>query len=339
MNIIVNPAHGNEPFILGAYIADAVRSLLNPSATLIVPHIYSHQQRILAELGIGNIVLDSALGNFYGPLLFSQGDFGTYLQAVLEQRETVEIAVRRYVYETYGAVNIEVNTGSRIRIADCIHYAFPAAVSQVLQYTLHEEGSLGFNISDLERSLAVAKQVEASFATVFIPAFHTFSYDSQRVPLAREVSTPPMKPFPVPCSLDIPQQSWYCMPSGTGSEIDTVLSRAKELAEQGYAVIVPPWTPHQGYRRETPAVIAHPHVVKVVGRAGWGTLWTCQQAEKEFAHIPYRAGEDPEIFFNVRTLEAIAFLERTRQDRQRFLAHGSSYNGIQFIAQHIVSDC
>ncbi len=331
MKIFVNPASGNEPFILGALIAQAYGNLVCESIQIVMPLLYDRQALILQEHGI-EAILDHELGNLIRPVLFKNGDFNQHVADVVAQRERVESAIRTYVKERYGRFDFELNTGSKIRVADEIYYAFPVATSQLFFYVI-QEGGIGFNQENLEHCLRMMETVEQDFTNFFIPAIHTFSYDSNRSPVAKEISTPPLKPTPRQCTIEIPPQSVYCMPSGTGSEVQTVLQRAAELMQQGHEIIIPPWIRGTTYRQEKPFVIVHENIVRVVGRAGWGTLWTCQQSNTAFEHVPYTRGDDPEIYFNIRTLEAIPLLQATSLQKRRF----STQNGIAYVANYIVS--
>ncbi|MFA6889162.1 MAG: hypothetical protein WC254_06725 [Candidatus Woesearchaeota archaeon] len=331
MKVIVNPSHGNEPYILGGLIARKYQELIGEKIEIIMPLLYpGRQERILNEEGI-TATLDSVLGELVQPLLFKDNDFDKHIDEIVHKRERVESAIRHYVNERYGTIDFEINTGAKTRITNEIYYAFPTVLSQLLQYTV-QEGGLGFNVSNLEQGSKVMRTVEGDFAAAFIPSVHTFSYDPHRKSVEREIPTPPLKPLSKQCDKDIPLRSVYCMPSGTGSEIQTILDRAAALSQQGYSIIVPPWIKDNRYRIEEPSVIAHSNVVRVVGRAGWGTLWTCQQAETEFEPVPYKSGDDPEIYFNNKTLEARSLLEATAVQRRQF----STMDGIEYVAKQIL---
>lgn len=331
MKIFVNPASGNEPFILGALIAQEYGKHTSDSIQIIMPLFYDRQAAIVQEHGI-EAILDPELGNLFLPVLFQNGDFNQHVADVVAQREGAESAIRRYVKETYGSFDFEINTGSKIRVADEIYYAFPAAASQLFSYVIGE-GGMGFNQENLEHCLRMMERVELDFTAVFIPAVHTFSYDSHRSPVAKEISTPPLKPIPNPCTIQISPQSIYCMPSGTGSEVQTVLHRATVLTQQGYEILIPPWIHETSYRQEKPFVIAHENIVRVVGRAGWGTLWMCQQSNTAFEHVSYTLGDDPEIYFNIKTLEINPSLKATSLQKKSF----STQDGIAYVAAYIAS--
>src|SRR5206468_418248 len=92
---------------------------------------------------------------------------------------------------------------------------------------------------------------------------------------------------------------------------------------------------------------------------GWGTGWQALQLEKPWLVTPYQPGDDPEIYFNNMTIEALKLgrvigsegvkageLNRMAQDispglkslngaiRKKF----GTTDGIKYIADHIFQD-
>ena len=162
--IYVNPAHGNEPFILGALIADRIRT----NETIVMPHLYGQrQERILKEEGVsGEVILDSNLAEIVRPLVFSGGDFHSHLSALVEKRECVEQEVRRYLGNKYGLPDVEINTGSRFSAGHNVYYAFPYLFSELMGYL--QEGGHNFNDDHIRKAEEDALRWESNFDIVFI---------------------------------------------------------------------------------------------------------------------------------------------------------------------------
>ncbi|MFH1325770.1 MAG: hypothetical protein ABIH49_03315 [archaeon] len=342
-NILVNLCHGNEPYILGTGIAQGVVERLqgNDDSRIIVPNLYGkRQERIMQEEGLlgEKVVLDKDLGEIYKPIIFADANFGINVKNILEKRKTTEQAVRDLIQERYGRVFLEVNVGAHFTSGEDIpvFLAYPSIYSELYQRTLEEPELIRhFNKSDLERLTTEMLKLDEEINTFFVPSHHMLSYDSSRKPFDREVSTPPLKKIP-PVNKDvIPEDSVYVMLSGTGSEMENSLNIARELNDKGHHVFVPFWTPQElgrEYERKSPEIISNPNLTKVVGRPGWGIIWTCQNAGTNFQALPYTPGDEPEIFFNVKTLESVPLLEETERQKQKF----GTLDGISFVVDDIV---
>lgn len=339
-HIFVNPVHGNEPYILGTLIANDLSLRLREKREdimVIVPNIYGQrQEKILVEHGLkSNIVLDKRLGEFYKPILFKDGDFRRHIDDLIEERDEVESRIRSYLKQEYGKIDLEINAGSRIVSEAEAYYVFPALLSQILEHTINEKELSVFDGEKLQKCLNNIKKVEAVYKKIFIPSFHTFSFEEYKQTLPNQIFTPPLKSVPHKNVKEIPRNSVYCMLSGTGSELDSMYGRAAVLQDEGYTVIVPPWAQTDKFTKETPDIISNKNIVKVIARAGWGTMWTSQQAGKDFEPIPYTQGDDPEIYFNIKTLDSQSLGEATNIQRRNF--HGNM-DGISFVVDKIMED-
>ena len=344
--IFVNPSHGNEPYILGTQIAKALGERLKKKGheiTIILPYIYTkgeRQLRILEkEVGLdANCILDKKLGSFYHELLFQGNDFKKYLEAICTKRADVERRVREHLTETYKPITIELNIGSRFTSGAPTYYAFPALLSELLHYALKESVLKElFTEELLHKTLTLVKEVDSRYKKIFIPSYHLFSWDKTRKLHPTEIPTPPLKPLVTPSKKNIPKGSVFCMISGTDSEVENILERARLLQKQGTHVLVAPLTLTEEFEKMSPLdAIPNPNLTKVITRAGWGTLWICQQAGVEVEVIPYTPNDDPEIFYNLKTLENIPLLEGTATQRELF--GEENMDGIAFVANKIVED-
>jgi len=337
-SIYVNPAHGNEPFILGTLLAQGVKKRLEQegdNVTVVMPLIYANrQERILRGYGIDDsFILDPILGDLYRHILFTSGDYKKHLRDFTEARHSTESRVRDHLSCNYPRFDAEINVGSRMSSGAPSYYAFPTILSELLEQSLAEvEMNRTFGERLLESGLSEALKFEL-YERVFIPSYHTFSYDDSRTPHLREISTPPLKPI-VENSDRIPEHSVYCMFSGTASEIHEIMTRAQKAQGDGYNVIVPPWVEADEFQRLHPDVISNPNVERVIARAGFGTIWTCQQAGKELDAIDYTHGDDPEIYFNLRTLKRKPMLKATEKQKTDF----DEMDGIEYVSRIITED-
>jgi hypothetical protein len=347
--IFVNPCHGNEPYILGGLIALGVSKHLEETTgekpRIIIPHLYGNRQkRIMQEEGLlaENVALDEKLGDLYHPITFADNNIAKTLRDLIAKRDDTEKAIREHLQKEHGTISLEINAGAQITSGNQVPsvLAYPGVYSELYAATLANPELLAQLAEEpveenLQKCYEMMLKLEEDLDLLFIPSYHTFSYLEDRKPLNKEVSTPPLKRVPERNTEDLPENTIYVMLSGTGSEMDTLMNKAKAAQESGYHVIVPPWAPEtkENFERRGPEVISHNHVRKVIARPGWGILWTCQNAETEIEHVPYSRGDEPEIYFNIKTLEAIPLMEGTKQQLQRF----GTLDGIGYVVNEVIA--
>ncbi|MBT3323857.1 hypothetical protein HN681_00575 [archaeon] len=337
MKIFVNPTHGNAPFIIGTHVALQVALELGKEVEIVVPHINGKRQEIiLKDLGLDGIVkLDQGLKEFYDPLLMKAYGFEEHVSSLLSFRKLAEENIKRYLDQNYGGFDLEINYGAKIVTeAEKSYYAFPAIFSEILMRSADNKFlSNVFNERKLRACSFMMKEVEEKFEFMFIPDYHTFSY-LERENFEREIKTPPQQPLARGFDGEILENSMYFMLSGTGSDIDSILEKAREFRSEGFNPIIPSWYETDEFQKMSPKVISHPNVVQLYGRAGFGFIWDAQQVGKKVIHHPYGHGDDAEIYHNIKTLESLDMLEATEKMREKF----SDMDGIKYIASRIVAD-
>ena len=337
MRIFVNPSHGNAPFIIGTHIALEVALQLGEEFEIVVPHINGKKQEIiLNDLGLDGIVkLDRGLKELYDPLLMKAFGFDEHVRDILSFRKSAEENIRKYLNRKYDGFDLEINYGAKIVTnAERSYYAFPAVHSEVLMRSAADKLlSNIFNKGVLHVCRYMMEGVEENFKLMFIPDYHTFSYVDRKA-FDNEIKTPPQQPLARMFEGNVPENSMFFMLSGTGSEIEEILDKAREYRSEGFNPIIPSWYETDEFQGMSAKVINHPNVVQLYGRAGFGFIWDAQQAGKKLIHHPYTMGDDPEIYHNVKTLENVDLLEATERQRQKF----GDMDGIKYIASKIVED-
>lgn len=319
--IFVNPNHGNEPYILGVNIALSINQILRqngyPEAEIVVPLLYpGRQEKILKEeFGVqaGRIHMDKDAGDLMQVTKFGQSQYADHLQKLSLYNVQLHEQVRDHLSRDFRVatlangetrefngrnVVLDINTGSRFPATDSSYFAFPVLLSDLLRETLKTD--LPFNKKLLEQVQKQAMDFEAGYKMRFIPETHTFSYQGSDFDGQGKEFTPPLK-HPITDPTKVDREGIYVMVSGTGSGVDYVMQSASDL---GLEVFHSPFISMETGTAMLPDVIYHPQIKAVFGRMGWGTGWICQQAEKPFIVIPHLPDDDPEIYFNLKTLEA-----------------------------------
>jgi hypothetical protein len=338
-NIFINPCHGNEPYILGANIAKNLSERLEQkqgfAPTIIMPDLYGERQRrILKEEGLVSekMVFDKRIGNTSKPLLFANADFNKNLINVLAFQEDIQRTVR-YELSKYSGSIIEINTGAMYTSEELSFFAYPITYTELFEETWCEEELVEtIDLSNLEICHNIMQKVEQDIDLFFIPSYNPFSYQSERRLNTRKIATPPLKPMLAKDLQEIQENSVYVMFSGTGTQTGELSEVVRKLEEEGRNVIIPYWVnKDMDIQRAGPNIINNSNLTKVIGRAGWGIIWTCQNAGTKFEHLPYIVGDEPEIYFNIETLETVPMLEATKQQEQQF----GNLNGINYTANAI----
>lgn len=370
--IVVNPCHGNEPYILGLSVAENINDLLEKKgqkrAKIVVPLIYEgRQEQILRETFPARqdeIYLDRQLGLLYEQVLFRNGRFDQHLAELIANQSRVQDLILEHLSgnlevkllatgETVDLngrdVVLDVNAGSRFITHQDSYFVFPVLLSELLEETAKTD--LPFDHEKLSAIQRAAQDRESQYLAKFIPEIHTFSYKDDDYPREGKTFTPPLK-HPVENPPEIESEGIYVMTSGTGSEVENVTTSAQDL---GLELFKSPFI-HVDYGRSAiPDVIYHPNIVAVFGRMGWGTGWISQQAEKPFIVIPYNFPDDPEIYFNLKTLQekklglvyqgqrdivrrALELTGNIREINQSVFKKFGTKDGIDYVARKIVDD-
>lgn len=226
---------------------------------------------------------------------------------------------------TANVVTLDIAPRWSVRDANSSHFIFPVLISELIDAAI--SANLDFDLSDMRAFQNVMRSLEQRYSNVFVPKIGTLSACAlSGLPPNASLSTRYSKLVDQPTSVggqsiiytpglgrgDVTSleastgldSAIYSMFSGTGSAIAETRALVADLIAQGQPMFVPEWINNiEGSIPRSPSVIFHPDVRAVIGRSGWGTLWKTIRAQKPFLAVPYRNGDDPEIFFNDITLE------------------------------------
>lgn len=390
--LVLNPGHGNEPYILATAIGREVSKKFASAGIeqpiLVMPLLYGdRQRRILLEENPNDVSLlyyDEQFGNILKDVMFGAGDFKQHITKVNTHYDEVEKmlnnrfrvdaqAITARSVATQESMELSprniigvIEAGNRVPIkVPHRYFAFPEVLSRVLHESmLHPE--LGFSESDMKKLAERMMKVEAAYSQVFVPWVSTFSYqhasdlDSQPQVIddRSRIYTPAMKAG-IPKTQGEVDPGVYIMFSGTGSAVDANKSLINAAHQAGIKAFTPPWETIEGTEKLPPSVMADENIIAILGRSGWGTGWQAMQLEKPWLVAPYQEGDDPEVYFNNKTIEALKLgkiigsegisgdeLKKSAREispglsslndqiRQKF----GTTNGIDYVADHIFQD-
>jgi len=338
--LVLNPGHGNEPYILATAIGREVSKKFAAAGEkqpiLVMPLLYGDRQRkILLEENPNPqdaqlLHLDEQMGEILKGVMFGSGDFQQHLTHVNTHYDEVEkMLSERYRLDgqsitarnvaTKDEIDLDprniigvIETGNRVPVkVPHRYFAFPEVLSRVLHESM-QHPELGFSESNMRKLADRMLRVEAAYSQIFVPWVSTFSYQDasdldsqpQTIDGRSRIYTPAMK-------ADIPKTEGevdpgvYIMFSGTGSAVEANQSMVRAAHEAGIKAYTPPWETMEGASKMPPSAMADSGIWAIGGRAGWGTGWQAMQLAKPWLVPPYQHGDDPEIFFNNQTIEAL----------------------------------
>ncbi|HVT01299.1 MAG TPA: hypothetical protein VHE53_03660 [Patescibacteria group bacterium] len=336
--LVLNPGHGNEPYIMATAIGREVSKKFESAGLekpiLVMPLLYGdRQKRIILEENPNDasmIYFDEKFGDILKDIMFGSGDFGQHVAQVNAHYDEVDkmlnnrFNINSESFTARSAVTQEsaelspknivgvIETGNKVSVkVPHRYYAFPEVLSRVLNESIkHPE--LGFSEADMKKLANRMIKVEAAYSQVFIPWVSTFSYqnaeDLSTQPTTVEgvsrTYTPAMKSDIAVTNGEV-EPGVYIMFSGTGSASEANKSLISAAHQAGIKAFAPPWENIEGAEKAPPSVMSDRNIQAIMGRSGWGTGWQAMQLEKPWLVTPYQRGDDPEIYFNNKTIEAL----------------------------------
>ncbi len=390
--LVVNPGHGNEPYILATSIGvEVVRKYREAGLELpiiITPLLYGDRQiNILLEENPEQASLlhyDIEFGNILKQIMFHAGDFKQHLKEVNAHYDEVDQLINSRYRRDGSAISVRsmitnepvevspkniigvIESGNRVSVRIPHRYfAFPELLSRILIETM-KRPELGFDQSDMAQLAKRMIRIEAGYSGVFIPWINTFSgmYAQDLNSQPDEINgrtrthTPTMKKNIQPTNEEI-EPGIYIMLSGTGSAEEVHKSLITSAHAAGIKVYSQPWIDIEGAEKASPSIMKNSKILAIAARPGWGTIWQAMQLEKPMVITDYGIGDDPEIYFNQLTLEALRMAKKITSHamnpeelkntiinispglhrvneaiHQKF----GTTDGIEYIARHIFSD-
>lgn len=200
-SLVINPAAGNEPIILGARTGMAINQELisegNAPLQIIVPITGDRQRRVLQDEfkdipSAEHVLLDDGTGEILGNVLRSQGDFANHLNVLRAEHDTTRAYLnRRLGREATGILNLHTldgkpvaiepstiigsfDTGGRVTFDTLMRdFAFPALTSELIRAT--RESGQPYSLSDMLAVEEQSRRAEQGYSTRFLPLIHTLT--------------------------------------------------------------------------------------------------------------------------------------------------------------------
>ncbi|OGF82218.1 hypothetical protein A3B18_02775 [Candidatus Giovannonibacteria bacterium RIFCSPLOWO2_01_FULL_46_13] len=307
--IVTNFSYGTGPFLRTTNLALSFNEELKKAGRekmkIIVPLVYGERQRqaMAEEFGVREeIILDEKLGKFLLDNFYADSIYQESLKKWVENHKASSKKAREHLISTYGKnIEVELSRAPRIRYDICpAYYTSFAFISEILRRA-GEEKEINLDKKLLQKGVEAAEWVERNYRMHAIAYPATFSYLEKYTPKYRtEILTPPIAPLP-PENHDLIYPGIFVTITGIPG-LERLYADAKRLGYKLYSNIsdaVPESI------RALPHVISNKNVLFQFARSGWSSIWISMIVGTPLVVPNFDPDDDPEIFFNNRSLEKL----------------------------------
>lgn len=334
--ILTNFAFGNGPYARAIDLAIDINQELvrrgDEKHQILVPWVYGERQKRIIEEDFGSrfgkyvtredIILDKTLGGFLSDIFYKGTNYQEDLENIIKTQERSETGFNERLKERFTAVDLagnEVQVNGDDIVFEVSHnpkvvtdlelsyYTTIAPFSEILRETVNsvESGELsGFKLDTLADAIEIANKIEKSQTILFQPEPFVFSYKEGRGRPYNEVFIPPLIHPPEPNNEKI-AEGLYTMITGIGPGLKDLFDK---VAAFGMKIYYPPFVKDAGFEGDnshTPDIIANPNIIYFYARSGWSSVWHPHMTETPLITPAYKEKDDPEIFFNEKTIERL----------------------------------
>ncbi len=325
----ITAVHGNEPLIMCAAIGDEINSKLSRlglrQARIVLPSMYGARTgQILREEfpdSADNIFLSEELGEILKKTEFGKEGYNAHLQSVAlnqpqVQHELLEFLSRPFRAQSLlgnvaefepGGKKLDLNAGANVVGSSerDSHFVFPVKLSDLLTGVDDDPEIHGFFDSNTVQQVQIhAEEMEQKYRSVLIPYVHTFSFKPGFNTEGVTFTPPLKKPRSWEALPPSPKGGVYIMISGSEVGREATEYVARKLNNDGHEVYHPSWMNLDFGKPAMPDALFHSEIRAVMGRMGWGIGWMSQVARKPFIATPHLWFDNPEIHFNIKSIEA-----------------------------------
>lgn len=198
-SLVVNPAIGNEPVIMGGHFGLAVGNELHRATgqlppRVVIPVVSERQATVLRDEFAGHpaanrLVISDSLGRVMEPIISSQADFSKHMDTIRRELDPTSNAVNQLVGRqaegsfdahqlmdgqplaiTADSVTASLATGGRVNLdTSQSFFMFPAFLSELI-------ASSTTTSSNMAIAARIMRSVESRYDEAFVPLVNTLSH-------------------------------------------------------------------------------------------------------------------------------------------------------------------
>ncbi|MBN4081324.1 hypothetical protein JYT44_03055 [Caldithrix abyssi] len=326
-HILTTFAFGNGPYCrvidLALSLNDELIRCGNDPYSVIIPLVYGDRQRRIIleswgdrlEKNPNELLLDATQGQLLHKIFYKGKDYGQSLGNFVKYQTEVEDLIKRHLDKKFTVENIfgeriqvdgrdieiELNHNPRISVGiSNSYYTSIAFFSDILTRAM-KIPNIQLDKTIALKAIKIAKQIESNQRLRFIPKPSVFSFQDNQTSSYSYVSIPPFIHAPAPNHKKI-LPSIYVLISGI-EELSSIYNKADKLGFRLYG------STKLGNNIQltitTPDIVSNKNIRFMFARTGWSALWLAILTNTPFISPPYSKKDDPEIYFNLLTLEKL----------------------------------
>ena len=307
--IVTNFSYGTGPFLRTTNLAISFNDELEkrgyPRMKIIVPLVYGERQKQAMKEEFGEneeIILDLKLGAILRKIFYGDNTYRKALQNWVLNYKKASRDARDHLLKAYGSeIAVELSRSPRIRydVAPAYFTSF-ATIAEILEHSISEP-DIDIDEKLLRNGVKVAHWVEKSYKIHALAHPATFSFLEKRSPrYPTEVVTPPIAP-PLKENSDLIYPGLFVTITGIPG-LERLYADAKRLGYKLYSNIseaVPESI------QALPHIISNKNILFQFARSGWSSIWISMIAGTPLVVPDFDPEDDPEIYFNNRTVEEL----------------------------------
>lgn len=316
--VLANFSQGNAPFILCGHLAKQIHESSSQEIGVIFPLVYGERQKRILREELGDyykyVFFDKKFGEILKTILYSGENFENHLKRYVEKYEELQKKINEHLKyeikaENFNGEEVLIPVSNIIcEVSRNPYFNTPIQPSFYTGFAFYSEilekskkiKEIRINTTLLSKASRIFKKIENSKTLCFIQTPNSFSYDNKIKPRDNEIIVPPFYKFNNTLNVKekISEEGAYVTISGIPG-LENFYEVVKKLNLKLYSSKEIKNTTSQ---IENPEVLKNKNILFHFCRAGWGSIAKSIITEKPILTLPYQKGDDPEIFFNNKTL-------------------------------------
>ncbi len=316
--ILTNFAYGNAPFILCGHLAKKVIELSKQDLGIIFPLVYGEKQKKILQEELGdftkNVFFDKRFGEILSSIFYSGNDFEEHLKEFVESHELKQKELKAHFEKEIELEDFEgnkklISTSEIIcEISRNPQIKTPVKPSFYTNFAFYSEilgesknnSEININEEFLMKSAEIFKEIENSQSLCFIQQPNSFSYRKQSVEKSNKIEVPPFYELDKTTDVNIEKGIYATITGIPGLE-----AFYEAVTKSGLKVYSSKKVENVDSEVKLPNVLQNDNILFHFCRSGWGSVAKSIIAEKPIITLPYQKGDDPEIYFNNKTLKEL----------------------------------
>jgi len=342
-------AYGNGPYLRCVDLCLAINEEFKQRGEdefgILVPLVYGDKQKKIMWENFGEhikknpnqILFDKNYGKLLDKLFYKGGSYQENLEFLIKNQPKIEATINDHLEsnfkaENFDGKNFEIKPGELAfeishnpRVATHFAGSFYTTIayfSEILSRSIYEK-ELGLDKNVLKQATEIATKIEKDKVVHFMPEPFTFSHNPSSHTF-EEIFTPPFVHVPKKNDEEI-QEGMYVTLTGIPG-LEKLYESVNKFNMELYS---PPFVNSPHIKKEnfrSADILSNKNIKFQFARGGWSSVWNSHMTETPLICPKYTKGDDPEIFFNEKTLKklGIATIFSHNSDPKDILEKASS---------------